>query len=810
MLVSRKWLQDYVFLPDSLDSADLANDLTIHTVEVEEVKKQSEGLEGVVVGKILSIEKHPESTKLSIAQVDVGEEKPRQILFGTLAEMHVGRRTAVALAPTVLQGKEINKIKIAGQVSEGMLCLYQELGLRDEDEPLEAPEFDKDVKLGTPVTHALGLDDVIIDIDNKSMTHRPDLWGHYGIARELSAIYRKKLEKYDPPKIQEGKDVKIEVDIKNPEVCGRYMAVVVDGVKIEPSPQWLQDRLVAVGLRPINNIVDITNYVMYDLGKPIHAFDAEGLSGNKEGQINIEVRFADDDEQITTLDDSEHILGKENLLITSCDIPVALAGVMGCLDSSVHDETQRIVFESAHFDPTNIRRTSMRLGLRSDSSARFEKSIDPTSCEDSLRRAVELTLQLCPEAKVVSNVADAKSFKLSQGPIELSLEFLRRKMGVEISEKQAVDILERLGFEVKTKKNSLLVTVPTWRATKDVSIADDLVEEIARMYGYGNIEAILPTYEGAPPSKSPFKIAQKTARRVLAYEKSFTETYNYSFESPEWLKRIGEDISHYIRLDNPVAKDRPLVRRHLYPNLLSNVANNLHRRDTVKLFEIGKVFHREDPGERIHPTSSDLLPRQDLFLGIAYADKKDQTPFLVVADAARAVLDQMGVEDYIIEKFSMPVDFVHNGRCAQILVDGEQIGVITEFHPVALQRLDIDHRVACAELVLSKIALLAGDSVHYQPIPEFPSITRDIAFVVDASAVHAQIVNELEAASDLIESIELFDVYSGEHVDAGHKSMAYKIVYRSKEKTLTSDEIEKEHAKVLGMLEKKFSAKMRA
>ncbi|PIR03829.1 MAG: phenylalanine--tRNA ligase subunit beta [Candidatus Magasanikbacteria bacterium CG11_big_fil_rev_8_21_14_0_20_39_34] len=809
MLVSRKWLQDYVFLPDSLDSADLANDLTIHTVEVEEVKKQSEGLDGVVVGKILSIEKHPESTKLSIAQVDVGEEKPRQILFGTLAEMHVGRRTAVALAPTILQGKEIHKIKIAGQVSEGMLCLYQELGLRSEDEPLEAPEFDKEVKLGTPVTQALGLDDVIIDIDNKSMTHRPDLWGHYGMARELSAIYRKKLEKYDPPAIREGKDIRLEVDIQKPEYCSRYMGVVMSGITIEPSPAWLQARLIAVGLRPINNIVDVTNYVMYDLGQPIHAFDTEQLGSTQDGKVEIIVRMAEEDEEIETLDGNKHILGKENLVIADSNEPIALAGIMGGQNSSVMEETTSIILEAANFAATNIRRSSMRLGVRSDSSARFEKALDPNNCELALRKAVEMIHTLCPNAKVVSNVADAKSFQLHQGPVELSLSFLQKKMGVEISEKQATDILERLGFEVKTKKDVLHVIIPTWRATKDVSIADDLIEEIARMYGYGNIDAILPNYSGAPAVKCPHKVAQRIARRVLAYENGFTETYNYSFEAPEWLERIGEDLLEYIRLENPVAKDRPLVRRHLYPNLLANVAGNLHRVDTVKLFEIGKVFHHEDPGERIHPNSSDLLPRQDTFLGIAYASKKENTPFFMVADAAREVLKSIGVDEFTIEKFSLPVDYVHNGRCAQILLDGEQVGIITEFHPIALKRLDIDYRVCIAELVLDKIVAKAGDSIHYMPIPEFPSITRDIAFVVKKEIEHDTVVKLIGEASDLIESVELFDVYSGEHVGQGSKSMAYKIVYRSKEKTLTSEEVEKEHAKVLDILEKNCKAEIR-
>lgn len=818
MLVSRKWLHDYVFLPDSLSAKELGSDMTLHTVEVEEVIDQAAKLDEIVVGKIMKAEKHPDADKLSVCVVDAGDEEVTVVCGGS--NVAAGMKIALGKIGAKVQWHgegdliELKKTKIRGVESFGMICAAEEIGLgemypkKDEKEILDLSHID--AKQGTPLAQALELTDTVIDIDNKSMTHRPDLWGHYGLARELSAMYRKKLNAYNPPALKEGKQLRVEVDVQAPELCSRYMAVALDGIEVGPSPQWLQARLIAVGLRPINNIVDITNYVMFDIGQPMHAFDIEALQSQKDGALGIQVRPADGEEQIETLDGAEHLLGPNALVIADSVRPIAIAGIMGGQNTGVQDETTQIILESATFDATHIRRTSNRLGLRSDSSARFEKTLDPNNCDLALRKAVELIEKICPNAKVISNVADARNFKLDQGPIELSMAFLERKMGVAIDQKQVVDILERLGFGVKAKKDKLVVIVPTWRATKDISIPDDLVEEVARMYGYDNIPARLPVFEIAPPMRQPLQGITKASRQTLAHQLGFTEVYNYSFDAPAWLQKIGESLDGFVELENPIAKDRPLLRRHLYPNLLKNIADNLHRFEQVKIFEVGKVFHSEDPGERVEPNKGDLLPRQDTFLGIAYAKKGVEVPFYEVAHATRQVLEENGITNARFEAITMPFDFVHNGRCAQIMIDDQQIGLIAEFHPAALERMGIDERVCIAQVVLDKLVDHAQDKSQYTPVPQFPSVERDIAVVVKTETGYQEMVELMKKQSTLIESVTLFDVYSGEHVESGHKSMAYKLVYRSEKKTLTGDDVEKEHTKVLKALEKNFGAKLRS
>jgi len=477
MLVSYNWLKKHVNINDNFSAEEVAAKLKSSTVEVEKVAYQGKNLESVVVGKVVTADKHPNADKLKVCQVDVGGENLPIVCGGSNVSM--GMLVAVAKVGAKVQWHgegelaELVPTKIRGVESRGMICASTEVGLgqmfplKEEKEILDLSHFN--FVVGTPLAEALKLDDYIFEIDNKSLSHRPDLWGHYGLAREVATIFNRDLNEYQTKEIKDNKEIKLEVKVEDEELCPRYMAVAVGGIKIGESPAWLKQQLLAVGLRPINNIVDITNYLMLDLGQPMHAFDATKINGHK-----IIVRRAKEGEEFVALDESRHKLTSEVLVIADAKGPVALAGVMGGLESGVTGETQTVIFESANFNSTSIRKTSTRLGLRTDSAIRFEKSLDPNLAALALRRAVELTLELCPEAKVVSKVVDKKHFTLPIGPIEIALETFQQKLGVKLEEKEIIRILSKLGFEIKQKKTSLSVKIPTWRATKDISLAEDL------------------------------------------------------------------------------------------------------------------------------------------------------------------------------------------------------------------------------------------------------------------------------------------------------------------------------------------------
>lgn len=821
MLVSYKWLKQFVNLPDSVTPEEVGSKLTACTLEVEKIIKQGENLDMIVVGKVETVQAHPNADRLKICTVAFGQSYPAQVVCGG---SNVEEGMLVAFAPLGAKVRwhgegelvELKKVKIRDVESHGMICASTEIGLgemfplKSEKEILDLTNLD--LKVGQPLAQALNLDDAVLEIDNKSMTHRPDLWGHYGLAREVAVLYNKELKKYAPADIKPGKGLTIKVKIEDTELCRRYMAVAISGIKVGPSPEWLQTKLLAVGQRPINNIVDITNLLMFELAQPMHAFDVRDLAGGKENKVEIVVRRPQDKEKFTTLDGIERSLTNEMLVIADKEKSVALAGVMGGLNSEIKDDTTTIIYESANFDPTVIRKMSQTLGLRTESSARWEKNLDPNNAELALKRAVELTLELCPEAKVISPVADESHFKLNQGPIAVSLEFINKKIGIEFKEKEVATILERLGFTLTFKKGVFFVSVPTWRATKDISIPEDIVEEVARIYGYNNIPTALPIAPVTPPAKDKLKELERKIKEILVLEFGFSEVYNYSFVSPEVLAKLGEEIGKHLELANPIAKDRPFLRRYLLPGLLLNTEFNLHRFPAVKLFEVGRVFHADVPGQRAQTNSDELLPRQNTLLSLVYAAKNDGTPFYVVSEAVHGLLSSLGVKEKL-EKSTHPHLF-HPGRFAKVYIAETEIGLVSEIDPQVQKTLGIAEHVAVAELDLDELLLVLNQEKKYQPLAVYPEVVRDIAFVVDKKITHAEIVVALEKIDPLIVEVELFDVFQGnplapQRVVQGKKSMAYHITYLSPERTLESGEVDKIQERVQKLLEKEFKAEMR-
>lgn len=809
MLVSFNWLKNYVNLPDSVAPEEVALKLTMSTVEVDGLKKTGEFLDGVVVGEILEIKKHPDADKLSIAKVDIGEGKPRQIIFGQMVEMKVGLKVPMALAPTVLPGnKEIKKAKLRGEVSEGMLCLDQELGLSKEGVSIQF--FGKEVKNGTQIVKVLGLDDTIFNIDNKSMTHRPDLWGHYGLAREIAALYNKKLKNLDleDQKIKRSKDqtADLKIEIQDKENCTRYIGAVVGGIKIESSPAWMQNYLSACGVRPINNIVDITNYVTLELGRPSHAFDRRNIA-----EDTIIVRRAKPGEKITTLDGVVREMTDQMCLVCDAKRAVDLGGIMGGENSEVKNDTTEIILELANFNPANIRRTSVALGLRTEAGMRFEKGLSPYLAEVGMKRILTLIKQLIPGAYLLSKIVDVDYTPKENRKIELDLDFLKRKIGQEIFKKEVIKILGSLGFTVKEKKEQLLVVVPKWRSVKDISISEDLVEEVARVYGYDNIKTQLPVCPVAPPERNELRMLERKVKEILALEFGFSEVYNYSFFSLELMKKIGLPLKDHIELSNPIAKDRPYLRHNLWPNLLDNVENNLHRFDRVKLFEVGKVFVKDKPGFRAMQNSDELLPRQDLMLSMAYAEKSVVVPFYELSEALSGLMKRLGYQ-YELESAANNENedlIAHHGRGATINVSGEMIGAIAELHPVTQHNLGIETRVASLEINLDKLLECKKEFLTFCSLPEYPEVIRDIAFVVDKKVEHSAVVKVLKEVDPLIVEIKLFDVYEGKNLAENKKGVAYHLTYQSPNRTLTSEEVDKVQEKMIKAIEKEFAAEIR-
>ncbi|MCX6780245.1 MAG: phenylalanine--tRNA ligase subunit beta [Candidatus Magasanikbacteria bacterium] len=816
MLISYNWLKKFVNLSSSITVEEVAARLKATTVEVEGIKKQGELLNNVVVGKVVSAIKHPNADKLKLCRVDVGPEELQIVCGGS--NVVEGMLAAIGKVGAKVQWHgegeliELSPTKIRGEESFGMICASDEIGLREmfpakeEKEILDLSSLaDKKNIVGLPLAEVLGLNDTILEIDNKSLSNRPDLWGHYGIAREVAVLFNRDLKKYEVVKIKPGKDFKLKVEIEDTKLCPRYMAVAVSGIKVGPSPQWLQEKLLAVGSNPINNIVDITNYIMLELGQPLHAFDA-----SKVGH-DIGVRLAKEGEKFVALDEAEYTLSVTDLMIVAGNKSLGIAGVKGGLESGTYADTTTVIFESANFNAASVRKTATRLGLRTDSAIRYEKSLDPNLCEIALQKAVELALEICPGAKVVSKVVDEKKFHLSVGPLELSNDIFVKKLGVDIEQKDILNILSRLGFEVKTKKNSLLVTIPTWRATKDISIAEDVVEEVARFFGYENIPSALPNFPINPPEKNVLRDLERDVSEILVKTLGYNEVYNYSFVSDAQVNKMGDDLVQYLELDNPLSKERPFLRRNLLPNLLENIKNNIENYSEVKIFEIGKVFSTKQNGLRLDSNGDDLLPKQDTWVATMYAGKKEVTPFW----QARRALENIFVAlktDFQIVAADMVKPWEHPTRLALVMVGGEMVGVVCEINPIVAQSLGVEQRVGVLQLNLSLLVEILSrqeKQTSYRAASVYPEVMRDLAFLVKKEFTHGQILKALEKTNALLKNVELFDVYEGSKISEGYKSMAYRLTFGHHDRTLTADEIENAMKKAQEELKKEFNAEVR-
>lgn len=646
--------------------------------------------------------------------------------------------------------------------------------------------------------------DVIFEIDNKSMTHRPDLWGVYGMAREVGAITGGKLKKIDTPIIKAKKTrIDIGITIENKSDCSRYIALALDNVKVGLSPKWLSERLESAGVRSINNIVDATNYIMLEVGQPLHAFDLDKLSSSGENKVNIIVRRAKNNESIVTLDGVKRDLNSNITVIADKENPIALAGVMGGAKAEIGENTIRIVLESANFDAINIRKAENILGLRTEASNRFEKSLDPNLPLIAMQRLAGLIQKLIQQVEIASNITDKNNISAKDRVkkiIILDSKEVDKKIGIEIKKTEVKKILTKLGFEVKG--NIILkVTIPFWRATRDITESYDLIEEIARVYGYGNIPLLLPTISGEPPRENKERQLERQVKNILVNGLGFSEVYNYSFVNEDQLSKMGLSDNNFIRLKNPISKNATLMRQSLVPNIIENIKNNLRYFDSFRLFEIGNVYKNIAGEDKIRPDQSAMLPKQDKILVGVYVERANNAPFYAAKQALETLLKKLNiVYNYNIES-DEKLSYVHSLRYAKIVSNDKELGYITELNPAIASSFDIKVKVGLFEINFSDLVKLNPWPKNYRTLSKYPPVKLDISILVNKNTLWQDIEKAVkDVNSGLIRSVEPFDLYEGKGLPFEKKSLTFRIEYRSDEKTLTDGEVNKVHERVIEKL----------
>jgi len=791
MLVSLKWLKDLVEVPVSLP--ELVDKLDLTGTAVESVKSAGEALDNVFVGQIVAKDKHPEADTLWVTKVDVGAEEPLQIVCGA-QNFNAGDKVPVAtVGATLPNGMTIKKAKLRGIESRGMNCSARELGLGEDHDGLMI--LPADAPVGMPFAEYAGLSDSILELE--VTPNRPDCLSVAGFAREVGALYERTAAVPSSSPEETGAPVAgtVVVSIDDADMCPRYTARLIRNVKIGPSPAWLQERVTASGARPISNIVDITNYVMFELGQPLHAFDADLLGKDASGAISLGVRSAVEGEKLTTLDGQERTLTADTLLITDPTGPIALAGVMGGEATEVGDATVNILLEAACFNPGSISRTSRRLGLFSEASSRFEKGVDRAACVAALDRAAALMAELA-DGQVAPGIIDVYPAPAVAREIDLRVDRMNAIIGAQIPEDVAAGILRRLGCDVRGS-GVLQVVVPTFRPDLEREI--DLVEEVLRIYGMGRIESTLPSGAGR---LGELTRDQRLRERIGATLRGagLNETMTYSFADPADTQRLRDELDEgevYCELLNPMSAEQAVLRRTLLPGLLRSVSYNQRRGvPDVHLYEIGTTFKmapgRKQPKERamVGGVLAGAWHRPE------WSSPADPLGFFDGKGVIEVLARELGLKRFKVRVAERP--FLQPGRAAEVLVGGEVVGWLGEVHPLVLDAFEADAPVTAFELALAPLVRGTADAKPFSDLPRYPAVERDLAVVV-AEDVTAERLGQaiVSAGGKLLDSVRLFDVYRGTGVEPGKKSMAFELAYRAPERTLTAEEVDAAHERLV-------------
>ena len=794
------WIKAYV--PDlEVTPSEYTDAMTLTGTKVEGYKELDKNLEKIVVGEILSIEKHPDADKLIICQVDVGNEKI-QIVTGA-PNVLVGDKVPVVLdggkvagghdgSPLPENGIKIKKGKLRGVESFGMMCSIDELG-QDKNYFPDAPEngiyiLPKDTKVGIDVIELLGLRDTVFEYEITS--NRVDCYGVIGIAREAAATFKKKfvLPQVNTTGNAENVNDYLSVEVKDETLCKRYVARVVKNIKLAPSPTWMQERLRAVGIRPINNIVDITNYVMAEYGQPMHAFDYNLIEGQK-----IIVDRAKDGDEFETLDGVVRKLDSDILMINDAEKAVAIAGIMGGENSKITDDVSTMIFECATFDGTNIRLSSKRIGLRTDSSGKFEKGLDPNNAYDAMMRACSLVEEL-GAGEVVGGTIDVYPVKAVESRVAFEPERINKLLGTSISKEDMLEIFDRIELQYDKETNEIVA--PTFR--QDIHFMADLAEEVARFFGYDKIPTTLPKSSATIGGISHKLEIEELAREVAKFL-GFSEAMNYSFESAKVFDKLGlSKNSHYrnaIEISNPLGEDFRMMRTQAVNGILNSLSTNYNRRNKdVHLFELANIYiPKELPLKE--------LPDERMQFVLGFYGKEN---FFDMKGVVEEFLYTLGITGKLYYDPSCTEEFLHPGRKADIVFDGVRIGYLGEVHPIVCENYKLGEKTYIAVIDLPNVIPFVSFDIKYTGIAKYPAISRDISLVVPRSVLVGEIEDIiLENGGINLESFNLFDIYEGDQIEAGFKSVAYSLTFRNKERTLLDADVNEVMDKILKKLEDK-------
>ena len=809
MKLSLNWIKDYVKLPDDMDLSRLAYDLTMSTVEVEGAEDLSKRFDKIIVGEIKEVLPHPNADKLRVCKVDIGDGEIKDIVCGG-SNLEVGMKVVVACPGAMVrwhgEGEpvEIKNAKLRGVASFGMICASSEVGLSDlfpvaeEHEIMDISAFD--VKAGENLADALGLNDIILEIDNKSMTNRPDLWGHYGIARELAALYDLPLvefDKYTPDAVEP-----YDVRIADPDRCPRYIGARIEGLGVKESPFEMQSRIWRVGMRPINALVDVTNYVMLATGQPTHVFDSNHIIDH------IEVRRANEGEKLQLLNDKEISLSADDLVIADAEGAVALAGVMGGAKDSVLPETKSVILEVANFESRGVRRTALRYDNRTEASSRYEKAIDPERCDQALSLAMKLFSELYPEMKVTA-FNDLYVKKAQRKEIDVEFDWLDRRLGMRIPQDIIAKKLGTMGFEVTFDDSSMHIVVPSWRSTGDVSIKADIMEEVARMYGYENFEAtaITTTFEGAI-NQLEVDLVRKI-KEYLAFRCNMQEIFTYPWMTDEFVNAILPNTEKVLALATPPAPNERYIRSSLLPNICKAIVKNERNFGEFDIFEEAQIF-ADDNYTSVYEGES--LPFQRRHLGCAFVGASDSVTELF--RRAKGVIGAMPrythMEGFTFEKGEKPY-WADETVWMNICLNGKKIGDIALLSKKAALACGIKVLSAVlVELDMDALVPFRSRTNRFVKISEVPMNEYDLSFLVDSSVKWDEIYSCIMGKkNELLRDVCFVDEYRGKQIAQGKKSITIRLVIGSGEKTLTGSEIEAVANSVIKKLTKNIGADVR-
>ncbi|MGK4238819.1 phenylalanine--tRNA ligase subunit beta [Limosilactobacillus reuteri] len=805
MKVSYQWLQEYLDL--DLAPQDLAEKIARTSVDINDVYSLSDGLKKIVVGEVVKCENHPDSDHLHVCQVDVGEEEPIQIVCGA-PNVQEGKKVIVALhGARIADNQKIKRGKIRGVESNGMLCALQEIGFSDKIAPKDYEDgiyfLPDDAKNGDPVFKYLGMDDTIIDTD--VTPNRGDMLSIYGNVNDIAAFYGLKPHFKEITIKEEGTEKTadlLQAEINDTKIAPTYKLRVIKGVKIAESPLWLQIRLWNSGIRPVNNVVDVTNYVLLKYGQPLHSYDYDQLSGK-----NFGVRHANEGEKFITLDGDEQTLKANDIVVTVDDQPVALAGTMGGEGTAVSDDTTTVALEAAIFDPVMVRKQARRLDLHSESSMRFERGINPATVETALNEAAEMIKELAG-GTITAGIVTGSEAPAVDTPIKLSLAKINHVLGTSLTMEQVTDIFDRLAFAYTVDDDDQLTVIAPARRW-DISLAADLYEEIARIYGYDNLPSTLPTMTRNRGGLTPRQRFIRASRHDLE-GMGLTQAISYSLTTVEKAKQFQiKPLAEPMKLDFPMSSDHVATRMNIVSGLLNDIAYNVARNvDNVALYEEGRVFL---PMGDERPVEQEHLAAAVTGQMVANSwNKKDQpADFFQLKGIVERYLKNMGIAGKITYVPTSDRQEMHPGRTADIMVDDQLVGFIGQVHPQTAKEYKIPETYV---FELNLELLLAAPKIEneYTPISKYPSITRDIALLVDDDVENATIVEAIkQKGGAYLKDIHLFDVYAGSHLPAGKKSLAYTLTYQDDKGTLTEDQVNTAFDKVTAYLQDKVDAEIR-